>query len=128
MIYDANNTRFKGTIDIENNTVAPVFSEVDGTYTSFNFYVDRAGDIAVQLFSDDIDASVAWTLQISLDGTNWATAVDSSGTDVTGTLVVDVPYVNIFRMQRYVLCRVSFTVTTETGNIAYIFRNDNDYS
>lgn len=127
-LYDANSSRSTYTIDIEENTTIPVFVDNAGNVTNSFIKTDRNGTIAIQMFSDDISASVDWKLEISLDGTNWDTATDANGTDITGTLAVDTPFVNIYRLQRYVDVRVNLTVTTETGNITYVIKEDNDFS
>lgn len=128
MTYDENNTRFKGVIDIESNSTAPVLTDNAGNITASYFKFDRGGSVAIQLSSDDISASVDWALEISLDGINWAAALDNNDTAITGTLVVDTPFVSPYRAQSDVYVRVNFTVTTETGNVSYIFKNNRDWA
>jgi hypothetical protein len=127
MIYNENNTRYKGSIDIGVDTIIPQLTLRNGTLADGYVEADKAEKFTFQLFSDDISDSVTWTLQVSLDGTNWATAKDSSDTDITGTLVKDTATVESFYVPRRVLCRISLTRTTETGNVAYIIKpGDND--
>ena len=77
-VYDANNTRYVGTIDVESDTIVPQFTKRDATTTDGYFRADKAEKFSFQLFSDDIDGDITWTLQISLDGTNWATITTTS--------------------------------------------------
>src|SRR5690554_5681030 len=127
MIYNENNTRYKGSIDIAVDTIIPQLTLKNGTLVDGLIESDKAEKFTFQLFSDDISDSLTWTLQVSLDGTNWATAKDSSDTDITGTLVVDTATVESFYVSRRVLCRISLAVTTETGNVSYIIKpGDND--
>jgi len=127
MIYNENNTRYKGSIDIAVDTIIPQLTLKNGTLVDGLIESDKAEKFTFQLFSDDISDSLTWTLQVSLDGTNWATAKDSSDTDITGTLVVDTATVESFYVPRRVLCRISLARTTETGNVSYIIKpGDND--
>lgn len=127
MIYNENNTRYKGTVDVAVDTIIPQLTLRNGTLADGYVEADKAEKFTFQLFSDDISESVTWTLQVSLDGTNWATAKDSSDTDITGTLVVDTATVESFYVPRRVLCRISLTVVAQTGNVSYIIKpGDND--
>jgi hypothetical protein len=124
-IYRDTNTRYVGTIDIETATIVPQFTLRTGALDDGYFRTDKGESFSFQLFSDDISASLTWTLQYSLDGTNWATAKDSSDTDITGTLVADTATIQSVYAPRYVYFRVSLAVTTETGNVSYIVRPGN---
>jgi len=126
-VYDANNTRYVGTIDVESDTIVPQFTKRDATTTDGYFRADKAEKFSFQLFSDDIDGDITWTLQISLDGTNWATAADSSDADITGTLVAGTATIEAVYIPRFVYARISLTVTTQTGEVSYIIRpGDNE--
>lgn len=125
--YDSDNTRYNGTVDIENDTIIPQLTLRNGTTSDGYYRVDKAENFSFSLFSDDISDSITWTLQVSLDGTNWATAKDSSDTDITGTLVVDTLTFESVYVPRYVQVRISLSVTTETGNVSYVIRpGDNE--
>lgn len=128
MIYNENDTRCKGVIDVTDNTIVPVLYNVDGTKTNLWFEFDRSGIVGIQMWSDDLSASVSWALQISMDGTNWAAATDANGDAIAGVLVADTPFIDLFEGSNKLKLRVSFTVTTQTGTINYIFRNHVDYA
>lgn len=120
--FNENNTIFKGTVDIESNTVIPVFTTNKSTLADGCFQFGDSETIAIQMFSDDISDSLAYTVQWSLDKTNWATATDSAGDDVTGTLVVDVASIIPLRGVGNLWVRVSLTVTSETGTVSYLIK------
>ncbi len=122
--YDANDFQWNGTIDIEANTYIPQLKDKAGNLTNGWFEFDKSETIFFQLTSSDLSADVTWALQISADKTNWATAKDSSGTDVTGTMASASPIVvEPFRGVGNMYFRIALTVTTQTGNVAYIIRN-----
>ncbi|ANS04920.1 hypothetical protein [uncultured Mediterranean phage] len=123
MIYDENNSKFTGTVDVTANVIIPVATSVHSVKTSDYFEFEQNAKIAVQLWSSDLSASTDWALEVSMDGTNWAAALDSSGTAITGALVASTAYVNTFEGINKMRCRIKFTVVAQTGNVSYIFRN-----
>ena len=61
-------------------------------------------------------------MEVSLDGINWATAQDNSGTDISGTLVVNVATIDAVYMPRRMKTRISLTVTSQTGSVSYYIK------
>lgn len=121
--YDASNTRYVGSIDIEVDTVIPQFTLRNGSTTNGYFRMDKGEAFSFQLLSDDVSSDdVTWTLQYSLDETNWITAVDSSGIDIDGVIVKDTATVQSIYAPRYVYFRISLTVAAQTGTVDYIIR------
>jgi hypothetical protein len=114
-------TIYRGTIDIENSTIIPqatVKHSATDSYNSFKW----GGKIAMQLLSDDLSANVTWSLEVSLDGDNWDVAREG-GTDVTGEVVKDEPYVEVFEALAGLYYRISLTVAAQTGTIEYILKD-----
>lgn len=122
-IYNENDTRFKGSVDVTANTVIPVLVDTAGVITADDFPIDRTAKMAFQLSSANLSAGVDCALEVSLDGTNWSPALDESGTAITLTLISGTPYANSFNGIKGMLVRVSMTVALQTGDISYIFRN-----
>ena len=121
--YNNNDSTFYGTIDIEDKQIIPQFtSRPAGIQSDGWFRFDRAEAMAFQMVCNNLSSSVAWTLQISLDAVNWADAYDSAGALITGTLVDDVPTIEVLGASKGVYGRVYLTVTDETGNVDYIIR------
>lgn len=110
--------RYAGTIDIEEVTVIPAMG-----HNKF-----ENNKVNIMLSSDDLSASVTWTLQISNNAEAetpiWADAY--SGTDlITGTIEADTPVARVIEGMKGLFYRVSLTVAAQTGNITYSIKNEN---
>lgn len=111
---------YEGTIDLEVTGVIPDAVRTMG----FNKF-KKDGMLIMQLTSDDISTSVTWSLEVSADGTNWDVARES-GTDITGTLVIDEPYVEAIDGLHGLYFRISIDVSgAPTGNVSYILKDAN---
>jgi len=117
--YNANDFVYNGSVDIEESTIIPQGRTAAGVLSNKYMEFDKDQVAAVQLFSDDIDGNILWSLEVSLDKTIWAAATDGAGDAVAGALVVDVPTVVLLEGVKGVYFRIKLTVTTETGTIAY---------
>lgn len=117
--YDKDDFQYNGTIDIETSTVIPQIKNKAGALSDGWFKFGDIGTAGIQLFSDDLSDAVTWTLQISLDGSVWATAKNESGDDITGTIVADTGVIEPLHCVGNMYFRVSLTVVAQTGTIAY---------
>jgi hypothetical protein len=123
MKYDEKDTLSKGSINVENDTVLPIATDKAGV-TASGWWQFGDTDKAVIQMVPDISANITWTLQVSLDRTNWATAKDAFGDDITGTLVDATPTIEILNGKQFLFFRVSLTVVAQTGTVAYIIRGE----
>lgn len=111
---------YQGTIDLAVTGVIPDDQNTQG----FNKF-KKEGKLIMQLTSDDVSTSVTWSLEISADGENWDVAREA-GDDVTGTLVKDEPYVEVFYVCDSLYFRISIDVSgNPTGNVSYILKDAN---
>lgn len=117
--YNANDFVYNGSVDIEDVDIIPQKRTAAGNLSDSQMLFDADQVAAIQLFSDDIDGNILWSLEVSLDKEIWASATDGAGDAVAGTLVVDVPTVVLLEGVKGVYFRIKLTVTTETGTIAY---------
>lgn len=94
-----------GSIDLGVSRVIGLISPLDGNF-------------AIQMLSSDISASTTFSLEVSLDGTNWDVAQEA-GTDITDTLVQSETKVKIVETADKLYFRVIFAGAT-TGNVSYV--------
>ena len=120
--YDKNDFQYNGKINVEVSTIAPQIKDTAGALTDGWFKFGDLGTAVMQMYSTDLSAPVTWTLQISVDRTVWVTAKDEAGTDIHGTIDANVPVVEPLTCVGNLYFRVSLTVTSQTGTIAYKFK------
>lgn len=76
------------------------------------------GKFSVQMKSTDVSGTTTFSLETSLDGTNWGVAQEA-GVDITDTLVQSATKVLSFDADPYAHFRINFAGET-TGDVAYI--------
>lgn len=89
------------------------------TVRSFGAAVPLKGIVSVQMLSENLSADTTWSLQLSLDKTNWDNAQES-GTDISDTLVDDTVMIKSFEADPGIWWRILFAGAT-TGTVAYIY-------
>lgn len=93
-------------------------SIVLGTTRVFNGVVPLSGIITIQLLSTNLSAGTTFSVQTSLDKTNWD-IIQVAGEDYSGSLADDVPFVQSFNLGPSIYFKVVFDGVT-TGTVAYI--------
>lgn len=94
-----------GSIDLSVTRVIEMISPLDSNF-------------AIQLLSSDVSATTTFSLDVSLDGTNWDVA-EEAGADITDTLVQSETKVKIIETANRIYFRINFAGTT-TGTVNYI--------
>lgn len=94
-------------------------SIVLATVRSFGAVVPLKGVVTVQMLCANLSADSAFSLQLSLDKTNWDNAQES-GVDITDTLVDDAVMIKSFEADPGIYWRILFAGAT-TGTVAYIY-------
>lgn len=89
-----------------------------GTTRIIQGVVKLTGVITIQLLCNDLSASTTFSVQTSLDKTNWD-IIQVNGGDYQGTLVDDAPFVQSFNLGPSIYFKVVFDGVT-TGTVAYI--------
>lgn len=94
-----------GSIDLGVSRVIGLISPLDGNF-------------AIQMLSSDISASTTFSLEVSLDKTNWDVA-EEAGSEITDTLVQSETKVKIIESADQLYFRVKFDGAS-TGTVNYV--------
>ena len=89
-----------------------------GTTRVIQGVVPLTGRFSVQMLSANLSADTTFNLQFSLDGTNWDNAMDTTGSDISDTLVQSATKVVSYDAAPAISFRILFAGVT-TGTVAY---------
>ena len=89
-----------------------------GTTREINGVVKLNGIVSIQLLCDDLSGDTTFSIQTSLDKTNWD-IIQVSGEDFSGTLSDGTPFIQSFNLGPSIYFKVVFDGAT-TGTLAYI--------
>jgi len=89
-----------------------------GTIRVIEFASPSDESFTIQLLSSDLSADTTFTLEQSMDGTNWDVS-EESGTEISETLSQATTYCKSFDCDAGVYFRINFAGST-TGDVDYV--------
>ena len=111
---------YQGQISLADFTTT-AYLPANGTIVYGN-RLKESGKALLQVGSANLSGAVTCTLQISVDGTYWATAQED-GTDITYSLDTTTPIVDIISGEKRLLWRLAITINSKTGLIDYYIKD-----